>query len=221
MSLCPVREELEAEWARDFPEALVSPIPWEEFARSTHDARLARNHYHLDLGDAFASPRPPDQVLRAADFDVVARDGRLFAVHGKRAFDVLAMFERRMKLRAAAHFSLHDGADITPRRAIGVLVVQRAQWRVSPDRVPSLDLPERVFVRVPSEIKPVYVDFASPISRDLLARFTRDAPHVTISEMLPGPSGLWLRDGEGRRYTSELRMIAVDPRQYEGGRVWG
>ena len=80
LSHCPVRDELAAEWDADFPEPLVSPIPWEEFARSSQDARLAKRHWHFDIGDDFASERPPEQVLRAGDFDVVADDGRLLAV---------------------------------------------------------------------------------------------------------------------------------------------
>jgi hypothetical protein len=220
LSLCPVRGELEEEWDRDFPEPLISPIPWEEFARSTHDARLARRHYHLDLGDPFASDRPPSQVLRSADFNVVESDGRLLAVSRRHRFDLLTVFERRIKLRAATAFSLGDGAALSPRRSLGHLVLQRAQWRVPPEGIGELDLPERVFVRVPSEIKPIYVDFTSPVSREMLTRFTQGAPHVTISEMLPTPEGLWLRDAEGRTYTSELRLIATDPHPPDPKKVW-
>jgi lantibiotic biosynthesis dehydratase-like protein len=227
LSLCPVLDELVSEWQLDFPEPLVSPIPWEEYARSTHDARLARHHWHLDLGDPFASDRPPDQILRAADFDVVESEGRLLAVRKSLRLDLLQVFERRIKLRAATAFTLHDGAAISPRRSIGPLVITRAQWRVSslPDDVRQWReqnaIPDRVFARVPAELKPIYVDLTSPISTDMLTRFARSAPHVTLSEMLPGPEGLWLRDGEGRKYTSELRMIAVDPKPFDGGRVWG
>ena len=31
--------------------------------------------------------------------------------------------------------------------------------------------------------------------------------------MLPGPEELWLGDDAGRRYTSEFRIVAVDPRE--------
>jgi len=226
LSLCPVVEELVNEWQLDFPEPLVSPIPWEEYARSTHDARLAKHHWHLDVGDAFASDRPADQVLRAADFDVVELEGRLLAVRKSLRLDLLAVFERRVKLRAATAFTLHDGAGVSPRRFIGPLVVQRAQWRVSslPGDVRQwrelLGIPERVFVRVPGEIKPIYADLTSPVSADMLVRFARGAPHVTISEMLPGPDGLWLRDAAERTYTSELRMIAVDPKPFDPAKVW-
>src|SRR4030095_4744982 len=53
LSLCPVRDALAAEWRADFPGPLVSPIPWEVFARSSQDARLADDHVHLDVGGDF------------------------------------------------------------------------------------------------------------------------------------------------------------------------
>ncbi|HEY6138604.1 MAG TPA: lantibiotic dehydratase [Thermoanaerobaculia bacterium] len=233
LSHCPVRGELEAEWDSDFPEPLVSPIPWEEFARSSQDARLAKQHWHFDIGDDFASERPPEQVLRAGDFDVVAVDGRLLAVqrNGALRFDLLRVFERRIKLRAAAAFSLSDDADRTPRRTLGPLVVQRAQWRV--ESLPfrnregaaawreALGIPERVFARVPGEMKPIYVDLTSTMSVEMLVRFAAGASKVSISEMFPAPDGLWLRDAEGNAYTSELRCIAVDPRPFDERKVWG
>lgn len=232
LSHCPVRDELVTEWDADFPEPLVSPIPWEQFARSSQDARLAKQHWHLDIGDDFASERPPEQVLRAADFDVVADDGRLLAVqrNGTLRLDLLRVFERRIKLRAAASFSLSDDADRTPRRYLGPLVVQRAQWRV--ESLPFRDcegaaawrgamgIPERVFARVPGEMKPIYVDLTSPVSVEMFVRFAAGARKVTISEMYPGPDGLWLRDGEGNAYTSEMRCIAVDPRPFDERKVW-
>jgi hypothetical protein len=237
LSLCPVLDELRAEWEADFDEPLVSPIPWEEFARSSHDARLAKQHWHLDLGEDFASDRPARQVLRAADLDVIAADGRLVAVHRKKAlrFDLLRVFERRIKLRAATGFALTDGADAGPRRYLGPLVVQRAYRRVAAlpfgdttaerhARVEAwrlgLGLPERVFVRVPEEMKPIYVDLTSAISVEMLVRLARRASSLTFSEMYPGPQGLWLRDGAGNTYTGELRCIAVDPKPFAGNKVW-
>lgn len=239
LSLCPVRPDLEREWRLDFPEPRITPIPVEDFARSTQDARLAAEHWHLDLGGGYVSDRPGRMVLRAADLDVVSRDGRLFAVHKERGleFDLLAVFERRILLRAAVAFSLSQGGDAGPRRYVGPMLVQRAFRRVaSPaltsksygpawrDRIRAwrtdLGLPERVFVRSPSEIKPIYVDFASDISVDLFQSMARQSESLSISEMYPGPDGLWLRDGQGRAYTSELRMIAVDPLPFDGRAVW-
>jgi hypothetical protein len=69
---------------------------------------------------------------------------------------------------------------------------------------------------VATESKPQFVDFRSVVLVDMLGREVRrladgdsdDA--VSFSEMLPDVDGAWLADGQGNRYTSEIRMIAVD-----------
>jgi hypothetical protein len=78
-------------------------------------------------------------------------------------------------------------------------------------------LPRFVFVRVPVEVKPFYVDFDSLIYLSLCARAIRRTreqspanPCVTVSEMLPDHAGAWLSDAEERRYTSELRLVVAD-----------
>jgi hypothetical protein len=105
----------------------------------------------------------------------------------------------------------------------------RAWWRRE-------SLPAQVFVKVPGETKPFFVDFTSPPYINILAKAVRrlqagtpgpqapsrsavagekadDAvPVVQVSEMLPGLDQLWLSDHEGNRYTSECRVVAVDLR---------
>jgi len=76
-------------------------------------------------------------------------------------------------------------------------------------------LPERVFYRVPVEVKPTAADFRSIVLVNLFAkhiRQTRAAGHAdySVTEMLPDLDQLWLTDRQGRRYSSELRMIAYD-----------
>jgi hypothetical protein len=73
-------------------------------------------------------------------------------------------------------------------------------------------MPRRVFALVAGEPKPIYVDFESRALVTILARQARGADDgaVRISEMLPGPDETWLVDDRGRRYTSELRLAAVD-----------
>ena len=238
LALCPVVEDLVAEWKIDFPGPLISPIPWEDFARSSQDLRLARSHWHLDLGGPFVSEHPPDRCLRAADYDVVAVGRKLQIYHrcGGPTFDLLEAFERRIKLHAAVAFTLNDGDEAGPRRYLGPLLVQRAHWRVEKfpflknksDRAgavagwrESLRLPRRIFVRSPLEIKPVYVDLCAPLSIEMLVHFARQAPYLSISEMYPGPDELWLSDAAGERYTSELRFLAVDPQPFDDAQVWG
>jgi hypothetical protein len=77
------------------------------------------------------------------------------------------------------------------------------------------ELPERVFYRVPVELKPSHADFRSLVLVNLLAkhiRLTHAAGHdkYTVTEMLPDTEQLWLTDRQGRGYSSELRIIAYD-----------
>ncbi|HEY3873472.1 MAG TPA: hypothetical protein VGM10_34260, partial [Actinocrinis sp.] len=67
-----------------------------------------------------------------------------------------------------------------------------------------------------TEPRPFYVDLSSPVYVNILAkairRLARNDPggQLTFSEMLPTPEQTWLTDDRGRRYTSELRLVAVD-----------
>jgi hypothetical protein len=124
-----------------------------------------------------------------------------------------------------------------PRVTIDDLVVAREQWHVPvaemtfASRGGDLDryvecqrwardrgIPPLVFAKMPSEQKPTYVDLSSPLFVDVLARFDRrqhsldPTATVTITEMLPAPTGAWLPGPDGERYTCELRLVAVDSR---------
>jgi hypothetical protein len=77
------------------------------------------------------------------------------------------------------------------------------------------NLPERVFYRVPVELKPTAADFRSIVLVNLFAkhiRQTQAAGHTqyAVTKMLPDLDQLWLTDRQGRRYSSELRIIAYD-----------
>jgi len=76
-------------------------------------------------------------------------------------------------------------------------------------------LPERVFYRVPVEFKPSAADFRSIVLVNLFAKHIRQTQaagyaEYSVTEMLPDLDQLWLTDGEGRRYSSELRIVAYD-----------
>jgi hypothetical protein len=76
-------------------------------------------------------------------------------------------------------------------------------------------LPERVFYRVPVELKPAAADFRSIVLVNLLAKHIRQthaAGHTgfTVTEMLPDLGQLWLTDHQGQHYSSELRFVAYD-----------
>jgi hypothetical protein len=78
-------------------------------------------------------------------------------------------------------------------------------------------MPRFVFIKTPVEMKPCFVDFDSPIYIDLFLKLIRrtreqgpDDSLIDVTEMLPTPDQLWLQDRQGRRYTSEFRLVALD-----------
>ncbi|MFE8944791.1 lantibiotic dehydratase [Streptomyces sp. NPDC007856] len=110
-----------------------------------------------------------------------------------------------------------------PRVTLGRLVVQRETWRIRARELDGtsaplaeLGVPRHSFVLVPGEAKPFLCDQANPVLQRQLTRSVGRAlaqdedAVVTVSEMLPGFDQLWLSDRQGRRYTSELRVLAVD-----------
>ncbi|MEQ4718039.1 lantibiotic dehydratase [Nonomuraea sp. B19D2] len=126
------------------------------------------------------------------------------------------------------------------RVSIGRLVVARESWRLSPSEcgwayaavrgelneqlrylqmrewVARNNLPRRAFYSVSIETKPAYVDFTSlPLINSLASTIRRMAKDgsdgdITFTEMLPAPQECWLSDGDGERYTSELRMVVTE-----------
>lgn len=106
---------------------------------------------------------------------------------------------------------------------LGRTVLRRESWRVAIGDCPTdpaavaawardHGMPRRLFVRMPDERKPTYLDVESPILARVFGREIRRRAadeFVAVSEMLPGPDQCWL-ELDGERYTSELRVAAVD-----------
>lgn len=124
--------------------------------------------------------------------------------------------------------ALFKGRKHTPRVECGPLVVSRETWEVpieelrecnaaaaSVDKfVRTLELkekygfPRHVFISITGEPKPIYVDFHNWLLVDVVLHKLKDpiSQSVTITEMLPGPDGLWLEDAEGK-HSCEFRML--------------
>ncbi|MER7418916.1 lantibiotic dehydratase [Micromonospora peucetia] len=138
-------------------------------------------------------------------------------------------------------FKLLAPAPTTPRITIDRLVVARRTWRTTvagsglagvtgeADRYLAvrrwrdrLGLPERVFVKVGTEVKPCYVDLTGPLYAQSLCAMAdaaaRSAPDVslTVSELLPAPADAWVTDATGAGHVSELRLQITDPAAYGG-----
>jgi hypothetical protein len=127
------------------------------------------------------------------------------AAHTPRlSFDELVVQRETWDLAAAEVEQPPRPGAAAPTRAERFLAVRRLQRR--------LGMPRRVFVRAAGE-KPVCVDFESPVLVDGFGHLARSRPGETlhVSELLPDLDGLWLVDAQGRRYTSELRLVVLDP----------
>lgn len=120
-----------------------------------------------------------------------------------------------------------DGGQHTPRLTFGKVVLQRERWHVDratlfPRRYQGasfdllydvwaaarrLGLPRHIFVRVAGERKPIYVDQSNYFLLEFLDYLLPAESSCQISEMLPAPDQLWLRDGDAA-FCAELRISA-------------
>lgn len=140
----------------------------------------------------------------------------------------------RQGLQPLAVFSGFEVPGIArwPRFTSGKLVLFRRRWVFAPGEAPEVPreagdpeaadfflrtarwrrahgLPRHVFVHTPAEPKPWYADLDSPLSVDLLRRTLSSGPTTLhISEMLPGPDEMWVKDGQGS-YAAEFLLHQV------------
>ncbi|MGW0882400.1 lantibiotic dehydratase [Streptomyces sp. NPDC002671] len=235
----PDVRELFALTDRDHPGPRLLPlIPKEHRARLSARVRhtLVRPEDHqVALADFTADPARP-RTVRSADARVEERDGDLVVVlPDGSVFPAIDVFSHVLTTLAMDLCRFLPEADHSPRVTVDRMVVARETWRVPAAGAEfaeekdearrfvrarhwraELGLPRFVFVVSPTESRPFYVDFDSPVYVTILAkalrRLARKDPEgtVTITEMLPTPEQTWLTDGEGRRYTSELRFVAFD-----------
>ena len=181
-------------------------------------------------------PPEPDTVMPGAAMTVTRR-GEDLVVHSLPSGAELDFFEvigDEMAGVVVDAFQPAAPAAHRPRITIDRFVLSREQWtfqvadsawafaKDEQDRFYQArrwradhQLPERVFYRVPVELKPTAADFRSIVLVNLLAKHIRQteaAGHAgyTVTEMLPDLGQLWLADREGRRYSSELRFVAYD-----------
>jgi hypothetical protein len=219
----------------DLGRPCVAPVWSRRRSRLDYYSR-SRSDFDVELSAA-RSWRPRSQVLALADLvleevggalEVRTRDGRV-------AFDVIAFLEHHLLANSFSEFGLAGGRH-TPRVVVDGVVLVRERWTAAAADLAfahaqtakqrfvqarawarSVGLPRRVFLKVPQETKPLFLDLASPTFVELAAKMVRKAKAVSISEMLPDLDDLWLVDAERRRYTSELRLVAVDPEPWLPG----
>jgi hypothetical protein len=142
---------------------------------------------------------------------------------------LLEVFWLPIYIASARTFDPQPKRDHAPRLAIGHTVLAREAWNVLATDLPprgqdvpafarALGLPRHVFVKSPLERKPMYLDTESPVLARILCRHARHAAaqsprhRIRFTEMLPTPEQTWLEDADGKRYVSELRLVALDKR---------
>jgi Lantibiotic dehydratase, N terminus len=180
---------------------------------------------------------PPEagRLLNGSEARVENRDdGLAVVVDDGTEFDLIDLFADALKATLLDRFTFLP-APHRPRVRFDDLVVARECWsfdvsdleffkpRNASERFlrarrwqSAEGLPPQVFVKTPGELKPFYVDFASPFLVDLLISSIRSAFDnesggvVRVTEMLPSVADTWLTDLTGNRYTSEIRLVAFD-----------
>ncbi|MEV0678600.1 lantibiotic dehydratase [Actinosynnema sp. NPDC050436] len=210
----------------------LHPVDWPRYSGRVAHTLDGPGDRQLGIGPAPGGD--PDRLLPATSVvvtpDLVARapDGR--------TWPLLEVFSALLAIHAVDGFKLVHGRPHSPRITVDKLVVARETWRTTvadtglADVVGererylavrrwrrALGLPDRVFVKLGTEVKPVFADLTSPLHAASLCTMVAGAARVdraaavTVSEVLPDVGEHWLTDAEGRRYSSELRLHLVDP----------
>ncbi len=189
-----------------------------EFTRDPSNVRRERS---LPIAETLIDETADGLVLRT-------RDGRL-------SFDIIDAFADVLSGLSANSFKLLRPAPHTPRVSFDRLIVCRETWRFAPAGLTfafekaeserfiaarrwarANSIPRFVFTKSPAETKPVFVDFDSPALLDVFSRMVRQCAEsgetslIGLTEMIPSLDELWLPDAEGRLYTSEFRVVALD-----------
>jgi hypothetical protein len=221
----------------EFPEPRLLPVlPKGSLPRlsiRTHPGFVRDKDFLLETTH-HTVPADRPGLIQAGDVEVLrAGDSLVLRLPTGETFDVLDAFCEILMDAVIDRFKFFDDRPHTPRITVDKVVLCREKWRLPSADVPfskgkdearrfvlarrwqhEMGLPDQIFVTPNKGAKPVYIDFASPMYVNLLAKFVRraqtDGAVLTIAEMLPDHDELWLRDGEGRAHTSELRFAAFD-----------
>lgn len=234
----PEPEALVRARARDIPGPCVIPVTSKTWNVQRNGAALVLPtdvRFEYDRPNAGSAGTP---TVAIGECVVEPRDGGLVVRtrDGRACFDVIEFFGHTLSNQSLTYPRIVPAAAHTPRITIDRVVIARESWRlpvselaftgaetprdlfVEARRCASrLGLPRFVFARIPGEPKPYFVDFESPIYLRMFALLVigavashGDACIVGLTEMLPDFDQLWLVDAAGERYTSELRMVALD-----------
>jgi hypothetical protein len=226
------REELLAARAADLPSTEVYPVFPKDFLNLATMFTYKPQDLLIELADSVRD-WPRAQVMQANEVRIEKDAGRLVGrcTRTDRRVDIAQLFSYPLLASCTDHFGIAAEATHTPRITIDRLVVARETWRFSRSELPwtavkepterflalqrwraARSLPRFIFIKVPTEKKPIFLDLDNPAFGDLFARQMGRAESVAIQEMLPDPADSWLEDAAGERYACELRLVFRDAR---------
>lgn len=235
----PEAERILSNAALDIPEPRLLPIlskdvfPNSRVRPALVTAKDVRLVYTPDVCASFL-----EQALTLGSLVVELSHGTLIARtrDGRWQFSLIEVFAEFLSRLVFSSFKLTLPVRHTPRISIDRVIVARETWRFSASElsfssakdpgerflqarrwVRKNHLPRFIFAKVPTEQKPCFIDLACPVFIDMLAKLARqnadtdpDELPIVLTEMVPAPDALWLKDAEGQSYTSELRFVGVD-----------
>jgi hypothetical protein len=243
MSQHPRPEEMFAAINHDLPQDQVLMVRPTSYNRYSPRGRLVltpENSYLVEIKKDSLSWRAPSQTLPISAFVLEPGPAGLIVrtKNGALKLDMLDFFSEILSGESVNYMSPIAPRPHVPRLTIDQLVIQRESWSFAAsdlvfatgkdqnERFLSArrwqkkhNMPRLVFVRVPVELKPFYVDFDSPIyvenlakmvKRTLAEKSLRREGAVKVVEMLPSSKQLWLPDAQGNKYTCEFRIVALD-----------
>jgi hypothetical protein len=227
--------------ARDMPEVGVRigpPKSWPGLtARTMPILHSAEKFCLLVTHDSLTQPGTKNLTIGSLVVEQVGEDLFIGTRDGRLRFDVVEAFADLFSHQTTNKFRMFQPTPHMPRVSLDGLIISRESWLFPVSDMPfayekedaqrflavrrwakAHDLPRFVFVKSPVEDKPFYVDFDSPIYVEIFLKVVRRTETgqgaetlIAISEMLPTHDQTWLTDAEGQHYTSEFRVVAVDP----------
>ncbi len=241
MAQHPQPEQMFAAMKSDIPDPHIVPIApkwWPGTTMRTSYTLTSPYDYFLEFAEDSLSSGPRSHTLPISSLVVEnmptglvvrSRDGRL-------KFDLIEAFGEVLSAEALDCAKITRSDRHQPRITIDRLVICRESWSFAAEEMKFAlledederflqarcwrqehNLPRYVFVKMPVEVKPCYVDFDSPIFIEILCKMVRRVlasnlaqKSVSISEMLPNPGQIWLPDANGKNYTCEFRTVILD-----------
>lgn len=242
MAQHPSPEDFFQALEHDMPEIHIIPM-LTKYVASEGTARVflalvSPRDFYLEIAPDSDNNVPRSQVLPIAQLVIENRNGTLImrTRDGRLQFDVIEASGLMLSTLILDSFKILTTGGHAPRITIDRLVVSRESWSFSPSALSfafiedeaerfvaarrwrrQYDLPCSLFVKVPVEKKPFYLNLDSPVYLSIFSKMVRRSAQkaalddvINLTEMLPTFDQVWLPDGQGQHYTSELRLVAVD-----------